>query len=178
MKVIKRILIGLAAVIVVLLAVSQILPGDVHVERQISIKAAPEAVFPYVNNPKNSEKWSPWLERDRNAALKYDGPPAGVGAKLTWRSDVPEVGAGTSTITESKENELVRVALTFEGHGDATAYYQLSGATGGTTVVWGFDVALSRNPIERYFGLMFDSMIGADYERGLANLKKAVESGS
>ena len=43
--------------------------------------------------------------------------------------------------------------------------------------MWGFDVELSRNPIERYFGLMFDSMIGADYERGLENLKKLVESG-
>lgn len=130
-----------------------------------------------MNAPKNSEKWSPWLERDRNADLKYDGPPAGVGAKLTWRSDVPEVGAGTSTITESKQDALVRVALTFEGHGDATAYFELTPSGGGTDIVWGFDVELSRNPIERYFGLMFDSMIGADYERGLANLKKVAESG-
>ena len=173
----KRILIGLVVIIVVLIAVSQLLPGSVHVERRIAINAAPEAIFPLVNSPKKTEKWSPWLERDRNADLKYEGPPAGVGAKLTWRSDVPEVGSGTSTITESTRNSLVRVALTFEGRGDATAYYRLSPLENGTDVVWGFDVELSRNPIERYFGLMFDGMIGADYERGLANLKKVVESG-
>ena len=90
---------------------------------------------------------------------------------------MPEVGAGTSTNAESKPDSLVRVALAFEGHGDATAYYQLSPAGNGTDIVWGFDVELSRNPIERYFGLMFDSMIGTDYERGLENLKKLVESG-
>ena len=30
--------------------------------------------------------------------------------------------------------------------------------------------------IERYFGSMIETMIGADYEEGLANLKKYVES--
>lgn len=174
---IKRILVGIAALLVVLVLISQILPGIVHVERSIAIGAAPEAVFPFVNSPRNTEKWSPWLERDRNADLKYEGPAAGVGAKLTWRSDVPEVGAGTLTVTESKPSTLVRVALSFEGHGDATSYYQLAPTAEGTNVVWGFDVTLSRNPIERYFGLLFDSMIGSDYERGLANLKNVVESG-
>lgn len=174
---IKRILIGVVALLILLVAVSQLLPGAVHVERRIAIDAAPEIVFPHVNNPKKTEKWSPWLERDPKATLKYDGPESGVGAKLTWRSDVQEVGAGTSTITTSKPNELVRVALSFEGHGDATAFYQLTPTGNGTEVTWGFDVVLSRNPIERYFGLMFESMIGADYERGLANLKKVVESG-
>ena len=174
---IKRILIGIVSLIVILVAVSQLLPGDVHVERRITINAPPQAVFPILNSPKNTEKWSPWLERAHKAELKYDGPPAGVGAKLTWRSDVPEVGAGTSEITESKPDSLVRVAVAFAGHGDATAYYQLSPAGNGTDIVWAFDVELSRNPIESYFGLMFDSMIGADYERGLENLKKLVESG-
>jgi uncharacterized protein YndB with AHSA1/START domain len=172
---IKRFIIGFAALLVVLVLVSQVLPGAVHVERRIAINAAPEVVFPFVNSPRQTEEWSPWLERDRNAALKYEGPDAGVGAKLIWRSDVPEVGAGTFTVTESKPNALVRVALTFEGHGDATAYHQLTSTTSGTIVVWGFDVTLSRNPVERYFGLFFDSMIGADYERGLANLKNVVE---
>ncbi len=34
------------------------------------------------------------------------------------------------------------------------------------------------NPIGRYMGLMFDSMIGKDYEAGLAELKKLVEAHS
>ena len=174
---IKKILLGLVGLLIVLAVVSQLLPDTVHVERSATINAPPEAVFPHVNNPKNTEKWSPWLERDRNAKLKYEGPPAGVGAKLTWRSDVPEVGAGTLEITESKANELVGVALAFEGHGEATAYYQLSAVNGGTEIVWGFNTELGSNPVVRYMGLMFDSMIGADYERGLANLKKLVESG-
>jgi len=34
------------------------------------------------------------------------------------------------------------------------------------------------NPIGRYFGLMFDSMIGGDYETGLAKLKQLAEANS
>ena len=91
---IKRILIGIVSLIVILVAVSQLLTGDVHVERRITINAPPQAIFPMLNSLKNTEKWSPWLEREPKAELKYDGPPAGVDAKLTWRNDVLEVGGG------------------------------------------------------------------------------------
>jgi hypothetical protein len=32
------------------------------------------------------------------------------------------------------------------------------------------------NPIKRYFGLMLDRLLGADYEAGLTALKALVES--
>jgi hypothetical protein len=33
------------------------------------------------------------------------------------------------------------------------------------------------NPVGRWMGLMMDRWVGADYERGLANLKALVEGG-
>jgi hypothetical protein len=36
---------------------------------------------------------------------------------------------------------------------------------------------LGRNPVVRLMGFMFDKWIGADYERGLENLKKVGEGG-
>ncbi len=174
---IKRVLLGLFGIFVILTVVSSVLPDQVHIERQVTIKAAPAIIFPFVNNPKNTEKWSPWLERDRSAQLTYTGPDEGMGAKLAWRSDNREVGIGNLEITESKPNELVRLALAFEGQGNATSYYKLKPTSGGTQLIWGFDTKLGWNPVMRYMGLMFEKWVGSDYERGLANLKKVVESG-
>lgn len=174
---IKRILLGIVGLVAILAVISQFLPGEVHVERQITINAAPEAVFPFVNSPKMTEKWSPWLERDPKTIVKYEGPAAGVGAKMAWQSDNREVGVGNLEIVESASNSLVRVALVFEGQGNATASYMLKDTGGGTELVWGFDTELGRNPVARYMGMMFENWIGADYERGLENLKKVVEGG-
>ena len=35
---------------------------------------------------------------------------------------------------------------------------------------------LGFNPVARYMGLMFNDWVGADYEKGLAKLKRVVES--
>jgi len=56
------------------------------------------------------------------------------------------------------------------------ATYTITPEGQGTKVVWGFDTDLGSNPVSRYFGLMFDKMVGGDFERGLAGLKKYVES--
>ena len=45
---------------------------------------------------------------------------------------------------------------------------------GGTGVTWGFKTEL-KGAMERWFGLLFDRWIGADYEKGLAKLKALVE---
>lgn len=172
---IKRLLLGLLGLVIVAAVGSLFLPDRAHVEREVTIAAPPAAVFPHVNNPKKTEDWSPWLEHDRTAVLTYDGPPEGVGAKLTWRSEHPEVGAGTLEIVESIPHERVQVALTFEGNGGGMSFYELTPVSDGTRVVWGFDTEFGLNPVMRYMGLMFDRWIGQDYERGLSNLKELVE---
>ena len=124
-----------------------------------------------------TEAWSPWLSRDPNVQLSYDGPEEGVGNTLRWTSDQADVGNGIQVITASTPNERVDTALDFGGQGLANAYFLLAPADGGTQVTWGFDTELGMNPMARWMGLMFDKWIGADYEAGLANLKKVVEGG-
>ncbi len=45
----------------------------------------------------------------------------------------------------------------------------------GTRVTWAFDTEHGMNPFKRWLGLLFDRMIGADYEKGLAKLKAMEE---
>ena len=104
----KKILIGLAVVIVVFLIVIALQPSTYSVTRSATIAAAPEAVFPHVNELKKWAAWNPWEKIDPNMKLTYEGPEAGVGASYSWAGN-NEVGEGKMTITESKANEAALV---------------------------------------------------------------------
>lgn len=177
MQILKKILFGLVGLIVLLAVISQFLPGQVHVERTVTINAAPEAVFVHINNFRNFNQWSPWAPRDPEVKYVFDGPDDGVGARMTWVSDHPQVGSGTQEIIESVPYTRLRTALDFGPDGQAVAFFNLSAEGSGTKVAWGFDIDLGRNPVARFMGLKFDDWIGADYEAGLANLKVLVEAG-
>ena len=45
----------------------------------------------------------------------------------------------------------------------------------GTRVTWTNEGDMGANPVNRYFGLMMDSMVGPDFEAGLKNLKALAE---
>lgn len=176
MRLIKRVFVVLAALIVLLIGLSFLLPETAQVSRSVTINAPPQAVFPFVNSLQETEKWSPWLIRDPETKLSYSGPNAGIGNTLSWSSDHRQVGSGTQQIIESVENQLVRTALDFGPMGTATASFVLEPDDEGTRVTWGFDTKLGLNPMSRWMGLMMDDWVGADYERGLENLKVLVES--
>lgn len=177
MKTVKFLLVGIVILIAALAGGAFLLPNHVHVERQVEIAAPARVIFPLVNNFRNTEKWSPWLARDPQTDVMYSGPAQGEGARMSWRSEHPEVGAGSQVITDSEPDRLVRVALAFEGHGNATATFRLRPEGAGTVLVWGFDTDLGANPLMRYLGLMFDKWVGEDYEAGLANIKQIAEAG-
>ena len=152
-----------------------LLPKDVAVARSIEINAAPSDVFPHVNSLKAGQNWSPWLERDPDVQLTYDGPDEGVGAKMAWASDEPNVGQGTQIITISDPDKQVVTALDFGPMGTATATFTLEGADDKTTLTWDLYTDAGNNPMARWMGLVMDDMVGADYETGLANLKSLIE---
>ena len=172
----KRLGLFVVVVIVLLVAGAYLLPRTVTVERTAQIDAPPEAVFPHVNSLKATEAWSPWLDRDPDVALTYEGPDEGVGARMTWASDDPNVGNGTQEITLSTANERVESALDFGDMGSGDAWFALAPANGGTEITWGLNADMGNNPIGRWMGLMMDRWVGGDYEKGLANLKQLAET--
>lgn len=173
---VKKILMALVGLVAVLVVVGLILPASTHVERETTIAASPEQVFGMVNDFQNFNRWSPWAERDPKTKYTFEGPSSGVGAKMSWASDHPNVGSGSQEIIESKPHTLVRTALDFGDQGQAVAFFKIEPAGEGTKVTWGFDTDAGYNLIGRYFGLILDGMLGPDYERGLANLKRVTES--
>lgn len=175
MAVLKRVLVGLLVLIVALVAIAFLLPRKVHVERSLVIGAPPATVFTLTNGFRGFNRWSPWFERDPNAAYVYEGPDQGVGARMTWKSDKKDVGSGSQEIVASTPWESVAVHLEFAGEGGADTRFAFAPQENGTKVTWSFDTDLGSNPVARYFGLMFDRFVGPDYEKGLAKLKALAE---
>ena len=174
MNIVKKLAIGLIGLCILLCLVSFVLPSKVHVERSILIDASRCTIYAQMDDYSKFNGWSPWAERDPNTKYTFSGPALGKGAKMAWKSSHPEVGEGSQTITDTKECESVTTALDFGQEGLATATFVLAKAKGGTNVTWGLDSNLD-GVIARYFGLAFDGMIGPDYEKGLASLKKIAE---
>ncbi|MEO0911734.1 MAG: SRPBCC family protein [Pseudomonadota bacterium] len=175
MRLLKRFITGLLALIVVLAGVAFLLPREVSVARTIQIDAPPEAVFGHVDNLQAFAEWSPWGALDPDMSQSFSGPERGVGNRMEWQSEAANVGSGTQEIVAVKENEAVETALDFGPMGTADAQWLLAAKEGGTEVTWAFQTDMGMNPISRYMGLMMDGWVGADYEKGLANLKARVE---
>ena len=77
---IKKILIGLAAVIVIFLIVVASRPADFHVERSATLSASPAALFDQVNDHHKFVVWNPFMKLDPNVKNTFSGPVSGVGA--------------------------------------------------------------------------------------------------
>ncbi|HZP67866.1 MAG TPA: SRPBCC family protein [Rudaea sp.] len=175
MRFLKKLLAVLVVIAIAVVGVAFFLPDNVHVERATTIARPPSEVFAVLDSYRRFNDWSPWFELDPKAQYTYSGPTAGVGAKESWVGN-KDVGSGSQEIVEAKPNEFVKVALDFGDMGKATATYRLAPEGQGTKLVWGFDSNANGNLVKRLFGLMMDSMIGKDYEKGLAKLKTLVEA--
>ena len=175
MKILKTILIAAGLLLLVLLIASQFLPAKYHVERSVVIAAKADAVYPWVNNLKKWPEWSAWTAaKDPTLVYSYEGPDEGVGAISKW--DAKKMGEGSMKVTASEAGKLVKFDLSFD-HGKylSSGTFNFEPDGDGTKVTWGMDGNVSRNPMDRFFSLLMDSMIGRDFEEGLDNLKKKVE---
>lgn len=172
----KKLLIGVVAIVVVLIVVGFMLPSHVHVERSATIAASAEQIWPIISDFARFNEWSPWAKRDPATKYTFEGGTSGVGAKMSWTSDHPEVGNGSQQVLEAKAPTFLKNKLDFGPDGGAEATFQLVATEGGTTVTWSLDHETGMNPIARYVGLMFDGFVGPDYEAGLASLKQIAEA--
>ena len=177
MKLVK-ILLGVIVALALLFVIGgMLLPSEQHVERSVVLKAEPARVFSLVNDFREFNKWSPWAAYDpEGTRYEFSGPATGVGSKMSWSSEHPNVGSGTQEIVDSQPNTMVKSKLMFEGF-DTPAYasFIIEPADGGTRLTWTFDSKLD-NMVGRYMGLMMDEWVGGDYERGLASLKELAET--
>jgi hypothetical protein len=172
----RKILVGLAALVVVLVAVVALQPSEFRVARSATIAAPAPALFAQVNDFRKWDAWSPWAKLDPAMKKVYTGAPAGTGAVYAWSGN-GEVGEGRTTITESRPNEVVRIRLEFVRPFAATNDVEFTFKPDGdrTAVTWSMT---GRNGfMAKAAGLFMDMdrMVGGQFESGLAQLKAVAE---
>jgi effector-binding domain-containing protein len=178
MKVLKKILIAILALVVIALVIGFFSPRNVTLERSVTINASAASIFEEINSVKPMQKWGPWAKIDPDGTkYTFEGPASGVGSKVTWVSEHPDVGTGIQSIIESIDNQKVRTELYFGGF-DEPSYADLIISADGefSNVTWTFEGDMSNNPINKLFGLMMEGMLGPSYDEGLQNLKDLVEA--
>jgi hypothetical protein len=172
----KKIMVGLSIFLILFIGVVSMQPADFRVARSATIAAPAPAVFAQVNDLHNWEAWSPWAKLDPAMKQSYDGPSSGTGAIYKWAGN-SQVGEGTTTITESRPNELVRMKLEmirpFAATNDVEFTFKPAGDK--TDVTWA--MTGQKNFMAKAMGLFIDcdKMCGDQFEQGLAQLKMAVE---
>jgi uncharacterized protein YndB with AHSA1/START domain len=173
----KKILIALAAIVVVLVAVVAMQPSEFRVTRTATISAPPADVFAQVNDFHHWQAWSPWAKLDPAAKATFEGPQAGPGAIFSWAGN-DKVGEGRMTLTESRPSELIRIKLDFMKpmEGTSTTEFTFKPAGDQTAVTW--TMTGHRNFVAKAVCLFMDidKMVGGDFEKGLANLKSVAET--
>ena len=168
--------------IVILLAILGILafaltrPDTFSVQRTTTIRAPADKVFALINDFHRWGEWSPWEKLDPEMKRTFSGAPAGVGTVYEWTGN-SKVGAGRMEILKTAPASKLDIKLDFvkpfEGHN--IAEFTLTPKGDDTEVLW---VMHGPAPfVSKLMGVFvsMDSMIGKDFEAGLANMKAAAE---
>jgi hypothetical protein len=169
------------AVLVVLVVVAGVLiyastkPDTFRVERTVSIDAPPDKIFPLIVDLKSWTAWSPYEKKDPELKRSFGPITSGKGATYSWDGN-KNVGQGSMEILDAAPGKVViklDFVKPFEAHNTAEFIVQPKGNS--SSVTWAI---YGPSPIvSKVMGLFMnmDTMIGKDFEVGLANLKALAE---
>lgn len=172
----KKIAIGILAVVVIILGLALAQPNSYSVSRSIVIKAPAEKIYPLISDFHQWGAWSPWENLDPNMKRTFTGAASGAGAVYSWEGN-DAVGAGRMEITGAQPPSKIDIKLDFlkpiasqnntvfvlKPQGDRTdVVWTMSGPSSFMTKLMGVFVSM-------------DKMIGPDFEKGLASMKAAAE---
>lgn len=177
MKALKIIGIILVVIILIVAILVFVLPTKMEFESSVSIDAPIEVVWENVNSVEDINSWSPWMDKDPNMKQEVSGEPGTIGETHTWDSENPDVGSGSSTISELAPPNLVVTDLKFTGdmESEAKAYVRLEETEDGTMATWGFEGEMPRPWNVMLLMMSAEDMIGEDYRNGLSRLKEMSE---
>ncbi len=151
-------------------------PNTFEVERSTVIAASPDRVYEALVDFHRWVDWSPWEGIDPGMSRTYRGPVQGVGAVYEWEGN-RKVGKGRMEILEATAPTSVGIDLNFikpfKSHN--TTRFTLTPDGESTTVRW--TMVGPKTLMTKIMGIFksMDDLVGKDFEKGLAQLKSAVE---
>jgi uncharacterized protein YndB with AHSA1/START domain len=172
----KTIALGVAVLIAAILVFAATKPDTFRVQRSAAIKAPPEKIFAILNDFQRWETWSPWEKKDPAMKRTFSVVTGGKGAVYSWEGN-KDVGQGRMEIADSVPPSRLAIKLDFLKPFEAHNMVEFTLAPQGdaTNVTWAMQ---GRSP---YFVKIIhvfvdmDTLVGKDFETGLANLKAVAE---
>ena len=175
----KKILLVLVAIVAAFALFVATRPANYRVSRSISVAAPPSAVYAQVADFHRWDAWSPWAKLDPAMKTTFSGPVAAPGSSYHWVGN-DKVGEGQMTIVEAKPAERVGIRLEFikPFAGTSSTEFVFAPSGGATRTTWTMEG--SHNFVGKAFAVFndMDKMIGADFEKGLSQLKAVAENQS
>jgi hypothetical protein len=171
----KKIAVVVAVLIAGVLVFAATKPDTFRVQRAASIKAPPEKIAAVLGDFHAWQAWSPWEKMDPAMKRSYSGAEKGKGAAYAWEGN-GKVGQGRMEITDAAPS---RVALNldfikpFEAHNKVV--FTLTPKGDATEVNWAMQGPVPYMAKIVHVFMDMDSMVGKDFEAGLANLKTITE---
>lgn len=178
---VKKVILGILTLILVVLVVISVAIAmqseDLKVIRSATMNANPAQVFEQVNDFHKWDAWSPWVKIDPNMKATFSGPASGTDASYSWAGN-DDVGEGKMVIRASHPTEHIAIDLEFIKPFAAKNVSEFTFKPDGvkTNVTW--TMTGKKNFIMKGFCLVMDmdKMVGADFEKGLAQMKTVVEA--
>ncbi|TCJ17515.1 polyketide cyclase [Flaviaesturariibacter flavus] len=179
MRIVKRIFIAIAVLLLLALVAALFVPKEYTVERSIAINLPADSVFTYVKYLKNQNDYSKWAGMDPAMKKEFRGTDAQPGFVSAWESQQSDVGQGEQTIRSIDE---VKRRVDYDLHfikpmnTRCDAWMQVDPKGGKSEVVWGFHGRMPYpvNILLPLFGM--EKAIGDDLSLGLHNLKERLET--
>ncbi|MEO6669974.1 MAG: SRPBCC family protein [Ferruginibacter sp.] len=176
MRILKKILVVLIALVIVLLITALFVKKDYSIEREITINKPKTDVFNYIKYLKNQNDYSKWAKMDPNMQKTFSGTDATVGFVSAWEGN-KDVGKGEQEIKGIKEGERVDFEIRFKKPMESVAQAHMTTAAindNQTKVSWVFSGHMPYPfNLMRLFGM--EKMVGNDLQTGLENLKAIQE---
>lgn len=178
MKIFKKVLIGIAVLLLIPFVTALFVKKDYQVEREILVNKPKLEVFNYLKFLKNQDYFSRWANMDHEMEKTYRGTDGEPGFVSAWNSSNPDVGKGEQEIINIVDGERIDYELRFFEPFESTEKAWLatdSVSSSQTLVTWGFKGRMNYPMNLMLLFIDFEKMVGMDFESGLTNLKNLLE---
>jgi len=177
MKILKRIGLGILAIIVLILVIALFVKKELIVDREVVINQPVPEVFAYVSHLKNQEQFSKWVMADPSMKKDYRGIDGTVGFIYAWDGN-KDAGKGEQEIKKIDPGKRIDMEIRFEKPMESVAQSFFATEDAGnnqTKLKWNFTTKMAYpfNIMRLFFSV--EDMLGKDMEISLGNLKTILE---
>jgi len=152
-------------------------PSEFAFQRSIVINAPQELVFNKVNTYKKWPEFSPWLEQDKNATLKYNTINEGLNSSYSWNGDILGEGSMTTVSVNKPDSLKQRIDFVKPFESSSMVNWKFEKQTNSTKVTWKMSGKQDfMTKMYTTFNGSIEENTAKDFERGLFKLDSVVRA--